>query len=249
MATARRWSLILLPQFARIPSPKWCLAVGNRFWQGDCLKPAADQDQSGQNHNRPAGPRVRVPPRPRRHNARLHRGADRGRPAVPAPVYAKHLKPSSAVSDFMVPHPVCAELWQPLGSLRETMFANAFCYLPVNTSPGEPDGWALVSELALESYLRLVLPAQRPDRLREPLAEAIESGLELSPAILCEPGDALAAVIEGWDGCPVLVLDEGQVALVGILTSYDLLCRYRDRSEAGHPRDRRTAALAAGLCG
>ena len=33
--------------------------------------------------------------------------------------------------DFMVEGPICASAWQPLSSIRSTMLANSFSYLPV----------------------------------------------------------------------------------------------------------------------
>ena len=131
----------------------------------------------------------------------------------------------------MVASPLCAELWHPLGRLREIMRENAFCHLPVNTTPGESACWALLSELALEGYLRQVAPAERPERLREPLGEAIEAGLQLCQPIICTTGDPVAGVIEDWDGCPILVLHGDHDELAGILTSSDLLRRHRSRAE------------------
>jgi len=38
------------------------------------------------------------------------------------------------ISDYMVPNPVCAALWQPISFIRQRMLASSFSYLPVKTS-------------------------------------------------------------------------------------------------------------------
>ena len=40
---------------------------------------------------------------------------------------------SEKIGDYMVPNPVCASDWQPVGFVRQMMLANSFSYIPVCT--------------------------------------------------------------------------------------------------------------------
>ncbi|HEV2379934.1 MAG TPA: hypothetical protein VG206_09085 [Terriglobia bacterium] len=136
-----------------------------------------------------------------------------------------------SVRDFMVRDPVCAELWQPVSFIRETMLANSFSYLPVFDGRNRKQ-WCLVSDFALAQYLRKGTPSKRTlrERLAKPLDEA--DGVTLLEAQTVQPEDSLQKVLfedelrenRGTPGEPVLVVssDEGK-QLLGILTPFDLL--------------------------
>jgi hypothetical protein len=54
-----------------------------------------------------------------------------------------------AVCDFMVRNPVCAELWQPIGLIRQQMLVNSYSYLPVLRDKH----WYLISDVEIAIYL------------------------------------------------------------------------------------------------
>jgi len=53
------------------------------------------------------------------------------------------------VRDFMVRNPVCAEMWQPVGFVRQQMLANSFTYLPAL----KDSQWYVISDAAIAIYL------------------------------------------------------------------------------------------------
>ena len=53
------------------------------------------------------------------------------------------------VRDFMVRNPVCAEMWQPVGFVRQQMLANSFTYLPAL----KDNQWYVISDAAIAIYL------------------------------------------------------------------------------------------------
>jgi len=61
--------------------------------------------------------------------------------------------PMKRIGDFMVPNAVCAETWQSLSFIRQTMLKNSFSYLLVNTGAEAKPSWQLVSDTALAHRL------------------------------------------------------------------------------------------------
>ena len=53
------------------------------------------------------------------------------------------------VSNFMVRNPVCAEMWQPVGLIRQQMLVNSYSYLPVLRE----NHWYLISDADIAMYL------------------------------------------------------------------------------------------------
>jgi CBS domain-containing protein len=126
--------------------------------------------------------------------------------------------PLICASDFMVAHPVCAGLWEPVSFVRQKMLVNAFSYLPVN----EQD-WRLLSDRELARFLRTTSREHdRGKRLAMTLEDALRAGLKLDPADRCAPQDEIATVVGRLADRPMLVTSpEGR--LIGILTAFDLL--------------------------
>jgi hypothetical protein len=128
------------------------------------------------------------------------------------------------VRDFMVQNPVCAELWQPLSLIRQTMLENSFSFLPVNCGPQAAPTWKLVSDLDVARYLRA--GRARNLRLVEKLSEAQKSGgIELKAPSCCKPEDSASTALKDSKELPILVTDSGNAAgrLLGIVTTFDLL--------------------------
>ena len=128
--------------------------------------------------------------------------------------------------DFMVPNAVCAELWEPISSIRRTMLMNAFSFLPVAQREDHATSWYLVSDFSLASYLRKAADeAERRKRLALPLSEAIAANeVELVAAPLVAPQDPIAAVLAASNGAPVLVVGPApSYDLRGIVTPFDVL--------------------------
>jgi hypothetical protein len=129
------------------------------------------------------------------------------------------------VGDFMVRSPVCAELWQALSFIRQTMLVNAFSHLPVKVGNQGKPVWHLISELAIARHLRLKSNGRSPKLL---MAQCLEDGLKehninLLRARTCQAADTVEDVIAVWNGVPMLVTRENNEDLLGILTPYDLL--------------------------
>jgi len=128
------------------------------------------------------------------------------------------------VRDFMVQNPVCAEMWQPLSFIRQTMLENSFSFLPVNSIPDAAPAWKLVSELEVAQYLRNAGRGDRARRLVKTLREAVTpDGIRLLDPKLCRPEDSAPAALDGCKGLPVLVTHNGTGKLLGIVTAFDLL--------------------------
>jgi predicted transcriptional regulator len=72
------------------------------------------------------------------------------------------------VSHFMVRNPIIASLWQPISSIRQTMLANSFSYLPVLKSD---DQWRLVSDYQIVKFLRV--GGKRNDAMTRSLKDAL----------------------------------------------------------------------------
>ena len=136
------------------------------------------------------------------------------------------------IGELMVPNPICAEVWQPLGFIRQTMLESSFSYLPVRTSPDGEAPWKLVSDLELARYLRTAEDAEdRKRRLVQPLADSQKpDGIELRDPKTYGPEELISAIFKqcdgsiDWDGLPILVVRSNlEKDLLGILTPFDLL--------------------------
>jgi hypothetical protein len=139
------------------------------------------------------------------------------------------------IEHFMVPDPVRAHLWEPLGHLRQRMLRNAFSFLPVWVA-GE-DAWRLVADVDLARFLRNVSSTnERRMRLRMELQRAIEQCAGSSAAAESKNGVILRetkcvpphadgrAVAQHMTDVPVLVINEhNPQQLLGIVTAFDLL--------------------------
>jgi hypothetical protein len=128
------------------------------------------------------------------------------------------------ISDFMVRNVICAEMWQPLSFIRQTMLASSFSCLPVKAAHDAKPLWELVSDKALAQYLRCGSNGGlSKDLLLQPLKEAKANGIILPVARTYGAIDQVRDVLAGWDGQPVLVVRQNTGDLLGILTPYDLL--------------------------
>lgn len=125
----------------------------------------------------------------------------------------------------MVNKPICAELWQPLSFIRQTMLENSFSYLPVRIIEELTTTWSVVSDVEVARYVRTVKGKEhRENRLLIPLAEAIRQGnFDLNERTLCHPEDSVRAAIQNSMGLPILVVRKDSSDLVGIVTAFDLL--------------------------
>jgi len=122
------------------------------------------------------------------------------------------------VSDYMVRNPVCAELWQPIGLIRQQMLASSFSFLPVLN---EHQQWCFLSDFAIATYLS-ANRTERKKRLALPLDRAAEIKLALAECVTEETSveDALKVLKEA----PLLVCrDDNPKRLVGIVTAFDLM--------------------------
>lgn len=127
------------------------------------------------------------------------------------------------VSDFMVRDPVCAELWQPVGFIRQRMLANSYSHLPTR---GDDGAWLIVSETAVARFLGLNRNGgTRKSRLAVVLQDASQKDSDL--LVLAQslpPGAAVCDALERLRPQGVLLVTDPQGgALLGILTAFDLL--------------------------
>ncbi|MGH7971748.1 MAG: hypothetical protein ACREIC_23790 [Limisphaerales bacterium] len=129
------------------------------------------------------------------------------------------------VRDLMVPNPLCAEMWQPLSFIRQTMLENSFSHLPVNISADGPCAWKLISDENLAKYLRAAANGlEKKERLIQSLIDAEKAGgIQLCRAKQCQPEEPISNALVDWDGLPILVVRGDFADLVGILTAFDLL--------------------------
>lgn len=125
---------------------------------------------------------------------------------------------ASTANEFMVPEPVCAQLWEPISAIRRTILMNAFSYLPFQTDSGL---WRLVSDLELVKFLR-VTKKERDQRLLMTLDDALKAGLKSARPVTCNIEDPLPSLLGRMRDTPCLVLAKGK-RLAGIVTAFDLL--------------------------
>lgn len=145
---------------------------------------------------------------------------------------------SLTARDLMVRNPLCAEVWQPLSWIRQTMLENSFSSLPVNVGSATKRAWKLVCETAVARFLQHRMDG-RGSLLDESLgaaakAEGCEDGHPgnyvrlLEKAASVHPAAPLKEAMSKWTrqyALPVLVTADGaeSAELLGILTPYDLL--------------------------
>ena len=131
---------------------------------------------------------------------------------------------ADTLQEFMVPDPICAELWQPLGLIRQRMLANSFSFLPVRHG-GSIMEWALIADSALAKYLRGVASSIRNDRLAQSLESAVGSGNVTLTDVQCLVSNTkVSEVIDVIDQKPILLFrGENHDSLVGLVTAFDLL--------------------------
>jgi CBS domain-containing protein len=126
------------------------------------------------------------------------------------------------VSNFMVRNPICAEPWQPLSFIRQSMLAHSYSYLPVKR--GDGGRWSIVSDLAIAAYLR---SGDRKVRLAQTLDKAIAADLVIPDAHTIHADMDVHAVLTqmttGPAGHILLVTDPNNQHLLGIVTPFDLL--------------------------
>jgi hypothetical protein len=143
------------------------------------------------------------------------------------------------VSDLMVTNPICAELWQPVGFIRQQMLSNSFSYLPVFF-----DGaWRIISDVSVAKFLEMDPNTNnRSGQLSKILEDAVNNNKELlDNAVEVPPNLERAAALKKMkpDGNTdkstnvLLVTEPSQESLgkkdseksrlVGILTAFDLL--------------------------
>jgi CBS domain-containing protein len=140
---------------------------------------------------------------------------------------------SLLVSDLMIESPVCAEVWQPIGFIRQQMLANSYSYLPVL------DGtWKIVSASSVARFLgRDATGAARNELLAMPLQDAAKMAPDLLKVAANEeisPDAGLPDALTKLESADVLlVIDPQEVnsengksetrKILGILTAFDLL--------------------------
>ena len=127
---------------------------------------------------------------------------------------------ATLVSDYMVRSPICAELWQPLGFIRQQMLMNSFSFLPVSEKK-----CYLISDRAIAGYLRADDSEWRKRRLATTLGKAIqEGGIELTKTRCLDERDSLTNALVLLRDTPLLVRrNTAPEMLVGIVTAFDLL--------------------------
>jgi hypothetical protein len=161
-------------------------------------------------------------------NAAVHEGAfarHLARHAVALALIMENalMTESKTLGDFMVPNPVCAEMWQPVSFIRQQLLANSFSFLPVRMSDEKDRKWCLVSDLAVARYVRISGGGER-SRLRRTLAESVDAGqIALDVADVFPPATPVASVIGKMVNWPILVIPDGSDHLLGLVAPFDLL--------------------------
>lgn len=131
----------------------------------------------------------------------------------------------------MIRNPACAELWQPVGFVRQQMLANSYSFLPVLCEDGR---WRLVSDTAVAQFLGPErCGVERKKRLSTSLKAAISESLRLTETASVDGETALKEAFEILKDGPVFLVENrpqvGQAdphnptRLLGIVTVFDLL--------------------------
>jgi len=155
-----------------------------------------------------------------------------------------NMKKPLVVSDLMVTNPIRAELWQPVGFIRQQMLSNSFSYLPVFF-----DGaWRIISDVSVAKYLGMDPNTNRKAQLSKVLEDAVKENEKLlDDAVEIAPNTERVEALKKMkpDGrtdkyTNVLLVteptpgsepkqesrgkkDSGKSRLLGILTAFDLL--------------------------
>lgn len=126
------------------------------------------------------------------------------------------------VGDYMVQNPTCADLWQPVSFVRQSMLASSFSYLPLLLNQNQQSVWHLISDHSIATYIRY---GNRRERLAKSLREAIDSGgVRPEKAIMCYADTPINRALELTNGHPILVnAKDDATRLLGIVTPFDLL--------------------------
>lgn len=124
----------------------------------------------------------------------------------------------NTVKDFMVPNPVCVEMWHPLSIVRQRMLEHSFSALPVS-SETSPKTWYLISDQALASFLGR--SQVRSERLSMSIEEARNQGLSLVEAGILRAETSVSDALGKMGQLPLLVVARDEI--VGIVTAFDLL--------------------------
>lgn len=122
------------------------------------------------------------------------------------------------VSDYMIKNPVCAEMWHPIGHIRQQMLAGSYSFLPVWDLASEE--WMLISDEAIAKFLGSE-KSVRDQNLITPLMDA-KNILVTADSMLSD--EEVAKGIEKLKGKPLLVMRRGRPKeLLGIVTAFDLM--------------------------
>lgn len=133
------------------------------------------------------------------------------------------------VADFMVTGPVCAELWQPLGFIRQQMLANSYSYLPVYAND---QTWHLISDSSIAQFLG---PDRGGGERTKRMARTVEAASSefatlLTPAKTLGPDSSIESALDLLkDNYALLIIrsreerTQGPGDLLGIVTAFDLL--------------------------
>jgi hypothetical protein len=84
--------------------------------------------------------------------------------------------------------------------------------------------WCLVSDFQVAKYLQVATNKERKKRLAAPLREAMEEAkIELHTATPCCGKNRISKDLNVFGGTPILVGENSEAGLEGILTAFDLL--------------------------
>ena len=161
-------------------------------------------------------------------NDALHQGAVARHLTMNATILAIVLEDALStdlelVSDFMIPSPVCAELWQPISFIRQQMLLHSFSFLPFKQGDGK---WHLVSDAQIASFILSFdrKSPERKSRLAMPLSDALTNGLKTDEAETLPPETPVSELANRIKNRPMLVCDSDVPhRLLGILTAFDLM--------------------------
>lgn len=134
------------------------------------------------------------------------------------------MQDAETLHEFMVSEPVCAEMWHPIGLIRQKMLANSFSFLPVRFRDAE-ENWALVSDALLANLLRGLKYSDKQVCLATSLEAAVEAGgLDLEPARCCSSDVSIEEIKGTINQQPILLFrGDDRERLLGIVTAYDLV--------------------------
>lgn len=129
------------------------------------------------------------------------------------------------ICDYMTPHPVCAEGWQQVGLVRQTMMEHQFDYLPIRIG----EDWRVLTSFGIVRFLAGTDKGERKKRLHSSIDNALKceiQPLECPEARVVCAGESPASAIERTKlDQPILVVSciAGKDRLEGIVTAFDLL--------------------------